>query len=84
MEQNLIMFRSLTYAQRGMRILERGGVTAALLKVPQSVSQTGCSYGLRISTRFLEYSLRLLQENHHSFGKVFHYEKDGGMTEVEL
>ena len=83
MEQNLIMFRSLTYAQRGMRTLERGGVTAVLLKVPQSVSQTGCSYGLRISARHLEYSLRLLRENHHVYGKVFRVERDGSMTEVE-
>ena len=84
MEQNLIMCRSLTYAQRAMRTLERGGVTAALLKVPQSVSQTGCSYGLRIPAKHLDYSLRLLREHHNSYGKVFRYESDGSLREVEL
>lgn len=84
MEQNLIMCRSLTYAQRAMRTLERGGVTVALLKVPQSVSQTGCSYGLRVPARYLDYCLRLLRENQNSYGKVFRYEFDGSLTEVNV
>ena len=84
MGQNLIMCRSLTYAQRAMRTLERGGVTVALLKVPQSVSQTGCSYGLRIPERYLDHALRLLRDNHNTYGKVFRYEKDGSLTEVNV
>ena len=82
MEHNLIMCRSLTYAQRALRTLERGGVTAALLKVPQTVSHTGCSYGLRVPERHLNYCLRLLDENDNPYGKVFRYEKDGTLTEV--
>ena len=80
----MIMCRSLTYAQRAMRTLERSGVTVALLKVPQSVSQTGCSYGLRISARYLDYSLRMLREKEQPFGKVFRYLADGTLEEVEL
>ncbi|MBR4077106.1 MAG: DUF3343 domain-containing protein [Oscillospiraceae bacterium] len=83
MEQNLIMCRSLTYAQRALRTLERGGVSAVLLKVPQAVSHTGCSYGLRVSARYVELCLRLLNENHNPYGKVFRYETDGTLTEVE-
>ena len=83
MEQNLIMCRSLTYAQRAMRTLERGGVTVTLLKVPHSISQTGCSYGLRVPSRHLEYCLRLLSEKQNPYGKVFRYLADGSLTEVE-
>ena len=84
MEQNLIMCRSLTYAQRAMKTLERGGVTVALLKVPQSVSQTGCSYGLRVPSRYLEYCIRLLREKEQPFGKVFRYPIDGTPVEVQV
>lgn len=84
MEQNLIMCRSLTYAQRAMRTLERGGVTVALLKVPQSVSQTGCSYGLRVPAHRLEYCLKLLREKQNPYGKVFRYHADGSLTEVDV
>ena len=83
MEQNLIMCRSLTYAQRAMRTLERGGVSVVLVKVPQSVSHTGCSYGLRVSGHYLEHCLHLLNVNHNPYGKVFRYEADGTLTEVE-
>lgn len=82
MEQNLIMCRSLTYAQKAMRTLERGGVTVALLRVPQSISQTGCGYGLRIPARYLEHSLALLREKQNPYGKVFRYLPDGTLEEV--
>lgn len=84
MEQNLIMCRSLTYAQRAMRTLERGGITVSLLKVPQSVAQTGCSYGLRVPAHKLEYCLRLLREKQNPYGKVFRYQSDGSLSEVNL
>ena len=35
----LIMCRSLTYAQRSSQVLERAGITATVLKAPQSVSK---------------------------------------------
>lgn len=84
MEQNLIMCRSLTYAQKAMRTLERGGVTVTLLRVPQSISQTGCSYGLRVSSRYLHYSLALLREKQNPYGKVFRYLSDGSLEEVDV
>ena len=84
MEQNLIMCRSLTYAQKAMRTLERGGVSVTLLKVPQSVSQTGCSYGLRIPAKHLSYSITLLRDKQNAFGKVFRYMQDGSLEEVQL
>lgn len=84
MEQNLIMCRSLTYAQRAMHTLERGGVTVSLIKVPQAISTTGCSYGIRVPARRLWYCLDLLRENHQSFGKVFRYLPDGSLEEIQV
>ena len=84
MEQHLIMCRSLTYAQRAMRTLERGGVSVSLIKVPQSVSQTGCSYGVRVPGRHLDYCIRLLREKEQPFGKVFRYPIEGIPVEVQV
>ena len=80
----MIMCLSLTYGQRAMRTLERGGVTVTLIKVPQSVSQTGCSYGLRVPSYRLDYCLRLLNEKQNPYGKVFRYLADGSLAEVEI
>lgn len=44
----LILCRSLTYAQRSSRVLERAGITAAVLKAPLSVSKTGCTYCVKL------------------------------------
>ena len=40
----LILCRSLTYAQRSSRVLERAGITAVVRKAPLCVSKTGCTY----------------------------------------
>ena len=84
MEQSLIMCRSLTYAQRAMKALERGGVTVSLIKAPQAVSSAGCAYGLRISSRNLQYSIDLLRKGSLPFGKVYRYLKDGTLEEVRV
>lgn len=78
------MFRSLTYAQRAMHMLERSGVTVGLVKAPQSVSQAGCTYGLRLRSHQLQYSLELLRKQNMPYGKVYEYEANGQLREVQI
>ena len=40
MNQNLITFRSVTYAQRGERSLTRRGIGCTVMRTPKSVSYT--------------------------------------------
>ena len=47
----LILCRSLTYAQRSSRVLERAGITAVVHKAPLSVSKTGCTYCVKLICR---------------------------------
>ena len=42
MTQYLLMCRSLTYAQKSVKLLERSGITAAVVKAPQGLSSSGC------------------------------------------
>lgn len=84
MEYHLIMCRSLTYAQKAVYTLERGGITVKIVKVPQSVSKTGCSYGVRVQSRKLSESVMLLKTKQVPFGKVFRYLADGSMEEVDV
>ena len=44
MTQYLLMCRSLTYAQKSVKLLERSGITAAVVKAPQGLSSSGCGY----------------------------------------
>lgn len=84
MEYYLIMCRSLTYAQRAMRTLERAGATVSLVRAPKSISQTGCGYGVRVSSRWLDYSIEVLRKQHIPFGKVYTYPETGQPEEVRV
>ncbi len=43
-----IISRSITYAQRLSRMLNRAGYTAAVKKLPSGISGTGCGYAVRV------------------------------------
>ena len=65
----LILFRSLTYAQRGRHVLERAGITAVLRRAPADLTDRGCAYGLKLRADRLH-------------GRVFLREADGSYREV--
>ena len=84
MQYDLIMCRSLTYAQRAQRVLERLGIAASVMKAPQAVSGSGCSYGVRLPRRKREQALEALKRNGIAYGKVFAWDEAGKLTEVPL
>lgn len=58
MQNFIIRFPSVTYAQKGQRVLEEAGFRARLTRQ----GSRGCSYGLEISAPDSEKILRLLEE----------------------
>lgn len=83
MTQYLITFRSLTHAQRAARLLERSGVTVAVIRAPQGLSSSGCAYALTLRKNPAE-ALALLKRGGVSIGKLFRRGPDGGYTEAGL
>ena len=80
----IILFRSLTYAQRGVRVLGAGGVPATIIKAPPGLSDRGCTYGAGVASRRLEAALRVLEERQVSHGKVFVPDEDGKYRELAI
>ena len=80
MTQYLITFRSLTHAQRSARVLERAGITTAVIKAPQGLSSNGCAYAITLR-RIPETALTLLKQNGLAIGKLFQRGTDGRYTE---
>ena len=78
----IIMFRSLTYAQRGIRALGSGGVPATLIRAPAGLSDRGCAYGALVSPRRVAQAVRTLREREVPHGKVFLPDEDGGYREA--
>ena len=79
--QYLIMCRSLTWAQRSAALLERGGITASVVKAPQGLSASGCGYAISIYRRFEE-ARNLLAKNNMINGKLFKRTENGEYQEI--
>ena len=79
----LILCRSLTYAQRAARVLERAGIPALVTRPPAGLGPHGCSYALRLRERHLSAALRALREAGMDHGKVYLMQPGGGSREVE-
>lgn len=79
----LIMCKSMTYAQRAARLLERSGITTAVIRAPQSLGKNGCAYAVTVRRRW-EQAVEVLRRNQQPFGKVFRKGEDGSYTEVEV
>ena len=80
----LIMCRSLTYAQRSARALENAGITSVVTKAPQSVSNAGCAYCVKVSERRLKEALSVLKGAGLSPGRVFLRDDNGEINEIEF
>ena len=58
----MLTFRSLTYAQRAARVLERAGVTGTVSRVPKAAATKGCSYCVIVAARHKDRAVTLLEE----------------------
>lgn len=80
----LITCRSLTYAQKAARALERAGITASITRLPRGLSKEGCAYGIKVSERKVSQSLVTLKAAGIAYSKIFSLQRDGTATEVNI
>ena len=81
----IILFRSLTYAQRGNRVLGLLGIPSSVMKAPQGLTEKGCGYGVRLSESRLRRAVALLDERGIERGRAFLlFRTSGEFREVAL
>ena len=83
MKHYLIMCRSVTAAQRAVRLLERSLIHAAVTKAPSHLTRSGCTYAVRLRGK-PEEAVRLLRKNDIIFGKIYVSEDGKEYREVSL
>ncbi|MGM9590548.1 MAG: DUF3343 domain-containing protein [Faecousia sp.] len=83
MKYYYVTFRSVTFAQRGERILEQAGIRCILLRTPKWMEQRGCSYCLRLWTGDILPALGLIRQADLPVGKVYLQGPDGQLEEWE-
>ena len=84
MEYYIIMCRSLTYAQRAVRLAEKSGYYAGLIKLPQHLTPEGCSYGVKVRARDVDAVRRRIAASGIKVGKLFAVDREGELREVVL
>ena len=77
----MITFRSVTYAQRGQRVLRDQEIYGYLQRTPRDLSQKGCGYCLRIREEDPQEALNYLEENQIPFKRVYRVTGTGEMEE---
>ena len=78
-----ITFRSVTFGQRGQRVLEQAGIRCTLQRTPRWMEQQGCGYYLKLRPEDCSRSIALLREKQVLFRKVYRQRGDA-MEEVEI
>ena len=79
----LILCKTLTQGQRAARALERGGITATLLRAPQGLSKNGCGYAVTVR-RNLPQAIDILENARIPHGKLYRRLESGEYAEVVL
>ena len=80
----LITSRSLTYAQRTARVLERAGISARIQRAPARIAGEGCGYCVRVSQRTLSEAAQRLQTAGLPIKHVYAVDPDETLREVFL
>ena len=71
----ILMLRSLTTAQKAVKILQSSGIFASVTKAPQNMNPGGCTYGAKIAERNLQRALTILSNANIDVRKII--ETDG-------
>ena len=79
-----ITFRSVTFAQRGERILQEEGIRCTLLRTPRWMEQQGCGYCLRLWTKEANPAIRLLESHQIPYRRVYIQARDGQLEEMQV
>ena len=78
----LLTYRSLTYAQRAARVLERAGVTGTVSRVPKAAATRGCAYCVIVPARHKDRAMGLLLSVGMGPERLLQRSQDGTLTEV--
>ena len=81
MKTYYITFRSVTYAQRGEKLLTGAGFRSTLLRTPRWMEEQGCGYCLRLGTGEIQKAVGILRTAQLPLRKVYVQGRDGQLEE---
>ena len=79
-----ITFRSVTFAQRGEKLLTKHNIRVNLMRTPRWMEEQGCGYALKLWTNDIRMAVKMLRENKIQLRRIYVQKEDGAMEEVNL
>ncbi len=79
-----ITFRSVTFAQRGEKVLKKGGIRCTLQRTPRWMEEQGCGYCLRLWSKDVTPAVDLLRAEKVAMRKVYSQREDGKLEELTV
>ena len=79
-----ITFRSVTYAQRGERVLRERRIRCSLQRTPKWMEEQGCGYSLRLLTGDISGAVEALNRARVPLRRVYVQREDGGLEGMSL
>ncbi|WP_295578851.1 DUF3343 domain-containing protein [uncultured Oscillibacter sp.] len=83
MEHYLILARSVTFAQRMQKALDRAGIRCQIFRAPRDLTDLGCAYAVRLAAADLTPALTALHRAALDPVQIFLYQR-GTYREVGL
>lgn len=80
----LITFRSVTFAQKGEKALKKAGIDSRMQRTPRMLSERGCGYCLRVRGAEVMPAVLLLREDEIDFEKTYALSERGEPEERKL
>lgn len=84
MKYYYITFRSVTFAQRGEKTLNGGGIRCSLLRTPHWMEEQGCGYCLKLWSEDITQAVELLRRSRVPMRKVYVQRGDGHLEEIQV
>ncbi|MDD3346302.1 DUF3343 domain-containing protein [Oscillibacter sp.] len=75
MEHYLILARSVTYAQRMQKALDRAGIRCQISRAPRDLTDLGCAYIVRVAVSDLTSALIALHGERLDPVQIFLYQR---------
>lgn len=79
-----ITFRSVTFAQRGEKLLSRNGHRCSLQRTPRWMEEQGCGYSLKVWTKDVIPAVELLRTEQIPLRRVYVQRADGQLEELTV
>lgn len=77
----IITFRSVTFAQRGEKILHSRGIQCIMQRTPKKLTERGCGYCLRLRSADALQAVEILRKEKLDHEKVYALNADGTTQE---